>query len=723
MEQPTLPIELVSSTLQHLIRSYGVVPGGIGRIFELRLVSKDINAEVERIMFVEAILDIEHFRQSDCLQCHRMVRAERPNKALNKATCLRYMVALFGIRDLPKWDMRIKQWTVMKQAIRELELVPGFVDKVLQVDARISKEATTVLSFHEPRGSTATRQHAVARAFADALVTLLGVRNTWANFGPHHDSCGSQDWTKPRSVNFWKLVLACHVGELGPVREVLRYLPFEQIAKVLKESRSKPKEYKRYAEHIADYLTAGLTVSVRQGHTDVIDFLLGRPVAETELVLITKKYFNKSSLLYAAVDTTNHSDTAVARVAARVVDRILDLWGTGVFGPEAYETVQKERILMEITPVAPNLFRKAVKQVFGTGRNVLSKQHLAETALVGDVNKAKVLLKYLPNTPDQLRNMSSAQSTLDWSNEFGVGLDRVLKRCNIFTAAAAAGQIDMLRLFKEKEIMQALHGVMYTKDTMKKDNVASMRQWRGWNSLHETDGSNQRIHPIRDAVNDVFVKKDRLPGKKFRPNPPAEALRILLEIAPKGTCWGAETVACAGLSRPEYLQELLKVVKLDDVFPDRFQGPHPSELPATLDGAKAITIGQRALQHAVRNVKAENVRLLLEHGAKLAEGVRFANPIFEIDEELMHERDLLRKILDSHAATREGAAKMAWTSRTLTLDYFEPGQESVSAEDVLQIEKDNKHYKWQVGNKSRGRGRSTTFLVHREQRPGQDSSA
>lgn len=695
MDQAKLPIELISLTLQHLLRTNGNYVRGIGESVQLRLISKAINVEVERILFIDAFLDIEYFRSTDCLQCIRIVRAERPNKALNKITCLRYMVALLGVRDLPKWDMRIKQWTVMKQAVRELEAVPGFVEKILQADARISKEAKAVLDFVNPRGVTAERQLVVSRALADALVTLLGVRNTWANFGPHHDSCGTQVWAKPRTVGFWKLVIASHVGDLDIVKDCLELLPLCEVGQELREAR--PDVYEMQVQDIANHLSASLTVATRQGHRNIVDHVFAQPLANTQLVLITTKYFNKSSVFCAAINATNHENKAIARVAVITAEKILDLWNK--FGRGKDDAVHNERLLMGITPVAPNLFKKAVRRLCVHGVKELSKDLILEIALDGDVEKMRFVLEYLKENPNLLSDRVLTNPS--WSDEYGVGLDRMLKRSNPFTIAAALGHVEILRLFKDylPQVERSLtHSAL-----LKEDNIGSMKQWRSRDQFNT--GIHSGIHPVRDAVNDVFVKDNRLPGQKFRKSPPAEALRALLELAPD-ISWGAEMVACAGLAPPAYVQELVNFVKLDEWFPDKIQ----NGTGVALDGAKNVTIGERALQHALRRVRPENVKILLAHGAKLAEGTRIANPIFA-DEKELSEIDELLEVLATHAQSTEDAGVIAWKSRDLSVHYFAPHKEPLSVDEARDIEKDNKLFKWQVGNKSRGTGRPTAFVV------------
>lgn len=702
MEDARLPIELVSVTLRHLIRSYE--PLKIGKVLDLRLISKAVNDEVQRLLFIEAHIDVRAHNPSYCLECHRIIRAERLNKAVNKITCLRYLVALFGARDLPKWDMRIKQWSVMKRAVQELETVPGFVENITTGAARLSTEACTALAFVTPRGNIAERQFIVSRALADAIATLLGIRNAWADFGPHHDSCGSQRWAKPRTVFFWKVVIASHVGNVEAVRDILKLVPSRDLGERLagpRKSSSGPDDYRHNVEYlqnpeyIADYLAAALTVAIRQGHQKVVDLLFSCPGAETELVLITRKYFNNGSVLGAAVNATNHNNEIVARFASQTVDRILNLWHN--FSPAATDRAHQEKLLMSISKTAPNnLFQKAVGRIF-TDRKApeLTEEVLLESVLVGNAERVKFILNYIeqPNSSRSYRYRS-----FDWANEYGVGIDRVILDGNIFKIAAVNNHVEVLRALRDYSPILDWAGPGGT--SLTKDKVRSMKQWRGRENYGEF------LSPIRRAVNDVFIDNDRLPGKKFRNPASLETLGALLDIAPTDLSWGAETVACAGLSRPEYLQELLKRVDLDDEFPDKYEG----RIESRLDGAKAITIGERALQHALRNLKPDNVDLLLKHGAKLAESIRLANPIFEIDDDRMRERERLHEILRSHASSRQGT-RIVCTSRQLQVDYFaSDGKESVSAEDVENIERDNKHFHWQVGLKSRGRGRPTTFL-------------
>lgn len=242
MDKTQLPVEIIlmilGRTLPHVSQMHGL---------NYRSISKEFNKEIERKLFVEGRLDRypRPGKKEECLTCFRGVRYERPEKAINKATVIRYLVALLAHRKLPKWDMRLKLLGVFREVMLELKGELGNMGRVpedirpLNEDAQealdpimggvpldiqpLSKDAQEVLDFLPKPGKGVGISHGLieARMLADTLVTLYGVRLIWSKLGPHHDNCGDIRDMKEKSKEFWLLCIAVHLGNLKLVQKYL----------------------------------------------------------------------------------------------------------------------------------------------------------------------------------------------------------------------------------------------------------------------------------------------------------------------------------------------------------------------------------------------------------------------------------------------------------------------------------------------------------------------
>lgn len=181
----------------------------------------------------------------------------------------------------------------------------------------------------------------------NGIVTLFGIQKTWAYFGPHHDICrppgAAPHYQDKRSVQFWALVTAAHKGSPRPVRSPPQGVrPYHQEASPdpffppLHGSQSlmfgKP-----YISHIhglewvtwLDCVIATLTVAIRKGHWEIVDFLLRRGMSKPILCGQTSwdtNFWNDRTVLGTLFAVTADPDEQVSRVAAKAIRQVLGVW-------------------------------------------------------------------------------------------------------------------------------------------------------------------------------------------------------------------------------------------------------------------------------------------------------------------------------------------------------------------------------------------------------------
>lgn len=706
MDTAHLPAEIILQILDYLLPKLS-----LRRALNLRTLCKALDQELLHRFFVEGDIDeySDKINSADCLTCRRPIRPERSEKAINRTTLLRYLVGILANRHLQKWDMRLKIFAVLtktcgqkdiRDAVQQAWKSKTVNDRILSEEAH--EALTLVPSMENP--------HLEARVMAEVITTLFGIRKTWSTLGPHHEMCGSQRQLGNKNSQFWSLLIAIYLDNTQLVTKYLDLLRPTVLAVVPPRTHADLQWYS--TGNVKEYIwiktiAAGLTIAIRKGHASIARLLLTQSPGAHRHALADVTFFNGLSVLGTAFVTT--SDPSVAfkakRVAIETAEVILRHW-------LGHETGPNQRAAAEISLLAPALFSQAFKMLFE--HDTVSKQHacvymLCEAAVNGNFPRVKFILRYMSEestahkqspvprypawpAPSHLSKMYTTRG--DWTDESGFSIDRLHNSANPYRMAAAQGHEAVMKELLENGHILKLYipGWPPGVGSAVEDNINTLKRYRMRGQLP--------CHPVREAVNDVFIDRQRLPNSKTRNPPNVRILKMLLDSCSKQMCWGGEVIACAGLSKdPEALDLLVKHVNLWELFPEDERKPAPDgadEHGKFVKGAEARTIGERALQHALRQGRVKNVEVLLRHGVRLAEGTKYQQLVFADDEDFSEDDDLHRVLVGS--GTVEVKSRIAYQK------YFIPTPCTGSIAELRAIEEDDNNFKWNGGNKMRNIG-------------------
>lgn len=302
---------------------------------------------------------------------------------------------------------------------------------------------------------------------------------------------------------------------------------------------------------------------------------------------------------------------------------------------------------------------------------------LSQAALHNDIDKAVIVLGYIRKRPDLTVEKANPRTYVSnqvwipndkWKNEYGVRDNRLLDGHNPLRVAAAKSHVKILKLFLGKDLSQHLRALLDSVHNIdKKDSINTVQAYRR--------RENSYVDPVRTVVNDVFIASNRVPDWKARGAPDAAGLRTILKAGVKDLCWGGEVIAAAGLSHVDIFQPLAALVDVHQEFPHLIAkgGFMQSDVSVYVQGAYARTIGERALSHAVRNLRVENAKILIKRGVQLVEDIQ-PEPFISDDITRMEQ------VLNMSAALGENEGRREWAERQTqpSADGLEPGSWVVS---------------------------------------------
>lgn len=699
MDNAHLPIEIVlmilGRTLPHVSQMHGL---------NYRTICKVFNKEIERKLFVEGRLDRypRPSKKEECLTCHRGVRYERPEKAINKVTVVRYLVALLAHRKLPKYDMRLKLVATLREVMGELRNELQQMDDENPINLKpLSKEAREVLLFvpNPAKGLPVSHGLLEARMLADMLVTLYGVRLIWSKLGPHHDNCGDLNDMKDKSKEFWLLCIAVHLNDVSLTRKYLEQFKYARDLGPDAERRESFEHFKR--RHLRDGSTApilwvealgaGLTIAIRRGHGALVRFLLNQHRGQSRAVCTSVAFWSGRTVLSTAFAETASEDKKVQEVAIDFSHRILDNWdkiGSNI-------NAQHTETAMDISPELATwtLLGKVFDKLFDClwrSRSETLLYMLCQAAATGAVQKARGILNFMEEyirRDQRLRTSPSDKGLKAWANECGIEKDRMLNVPNPFRIAAARGSVFVLEvLFQRWEVLEKY---------LPRFEDSEPKTLEGWFKL--VHGPPSDCHPVRRAVYDVFIEPTRLPGNKFRGYPSVKVLQTLVERSSIKN-WQADFIGLAGMCpESEYLEAFLGKVDINEEFADRTAldiGWNRSEYDIFVN-PMIKTVGQRALQHALRPTHQKptlykNVKLLLNHGVQLVEDVELPMEVFTDEIEHMKAKEDLCKA---------GSGSVVVATREMQRLYILREGQPSSVEDMRSIHANTQAHRWKLGSK------------------------